>query len=105
MYTLYIRWHPYTGIQQSDQNLRYQSMKSPIMSDKFKDMVDAGLVSNTPSANCYIREIDDTIEICNATWQTQEAAQECINFIKDLPAVVGFKMTDESGTILAGESF
>jgi hypothetical protein len=95
MYTTKIKWQPYTGIKSTDSTNRSAHFKSPVMADKFKSFVDAGLVSNDAGPNCYIQEESDGIMVCNATWTTLAAAQEWIDYVKVLPAVV----SAEAGTV------
>jgi hypothetical protein len=88
MYTTFIKWQPYSGIKPSDSTDRLSNFRSPQMASKFKSFLDAGLVSNVASSNCYIREEEDGIVVFNATWGTAEAAQEWVDYVKVLPAVV-----------------
>ncbi len=100
MYSLIINWHLGWERPEEYRNDRQSYIQNPERAAKFKELVDAGLVSNTFGPNCYIRTLEDSAEVCNATWQTLEAAQQWLEICKPIPYIIGMKIVDESGTTL-----
>jgi hypothetical protein len=74
------------GIQESPESFqttpRGQYLEGLARVKEFwTEKVSQGLVSELPGPNCFRRfnETEDTTTVCNATWVTQEAAQQFID--------------------------
>jgi hypothetical protein len=79
---------------------RYSSITGPAKAAKFKELLDAGLVSNSFGPKCYLKQLEDSVEVCNSTWKTFEAAQQWLDMCREVPFMSSMRILDEAGNTL-----
>lgn len=100
MYSVVINCQPDWQPAPNYDTDRCSAVTGPEKAAKFKELVDADLVSNSFGPNCYLKRLDDSVEVCNATWKTLEAAQQWLDICRTVPFMLRMRILDESGNTL-----